>query len=84
MRGGLDELIEQLQAPPARFWRGQHLERVAFARTLLLRMVLARTGLVRADLVTRPREVFDLRGALARFVIAIPCPEPSCPEGSAL
>jgi len=71
-----DELEELLARPsPAD---------VAFARTLLVRMVLARAGLVGADLVTRPREVFDLRGALARFVIAVPCPEPSCPEGSAL
>ena len=75
-------MIEQLRRPGALLARAD-LERVAFARTLLLRMVLARPRFVRG-FVTRPREVFDLRGALARLVIAIPCPDPSCPEGSAL
>jgi hypothetical protein len=49
-------------------------ERVAIAGTLLVRTVLARTVFERADLVTRPREAFDRRGALDRFVIAIPDP----------
>jgi hypothetical protein len=51
---------------------------------VLARVDLARAGLVDADLVARLRDGFDLRGDLARFVIAIPCPGPSCPEASAL